>query len=341
MKKIFIAGAGGYLGSKMVEYFLKKGYFVTAFDRYFFGDVFEDIKKNRSLHIVRGDIRFLCDEHMVGHDVIINLASISNDPASELNTDLTYAINYLGAVNLAKKAKKLGCNMYIFASSCSVYGKGNEYVTETSELNPVSIYAKSKILAEKELLLLNNSTFSVTVLRFATLYGLSSRRMRFDLIVNVMTLHALKKNKIFILGGGQQWRPLLHIDDCIEACHLVISAANRHFVSGEIFNVGTNKQNFQVSQLAYMFKNIFPHLTIEETPGDSDKRSYRVNFDKIHKSIHFNARKSVEDGILEIKGALESGVIIDDIRTSTVNYYKYLIKADKILRSVKLNDTLF
>jgi len=340
-KKILIAGAGGYIGSKMVGTFLKKGYKVVALDRYFFGDVLSDFTNDKNLKIVKDDIRYCNERLLKGVDIVINLAAISNDPASELDPKITRSINYLGALRLAEISKKMKVSRYILSSSCSVYGVGKGILTEGSKLAPVSEYAKSKINAEKEILTLSGKNFSVTVLRLATVYGLSKRRMRFDLMINLMTLSAWKDKRIFVMGGGKQWRPVMHIDDTIEAFERVAMEVDAAKIRSQIYNIGSNDQNFQVINAANIFRKYFPELKIEIVPEDPDQRSYHVSFDKAVNKLAFKTTRHVEEGILEVKDALARGEVTDDLRTKTFDYYQYLMNADKILSSVKLNSRLF
>lgn len=333
-KHIFITGAGGYIGSRMVFTFLQKGYIVTALDRYFFGDVFEDIKKNKSLTIIKDDIRSFDQDLLKNVDIMINLASISNDPSSEINPKITKDINYKGAVRIARLAKNMGVSKYIFSSSCSVYGGGKDLFDEKSETFPISTYAKSKISAEKELLKLADENFSVIILRNSTVYGLSEKRMRFDLILNIMTLHAWQNNKVYIMGGGKQWRPLIHIDDCINAFLRIAEENNLKKINGQVFNVGSNEQNFKVYEVAEKIKEHFPNLIIENVPDDPDKRSYKVNFDKIQNTLEFRVQKNIGNGIEEIKNALTKGAIKDDIKTHTLQYYQYLFFDKNVLKSL-------
>lgn len=340
-QKIFIAGAGGYLGPKMVAFFLDQGHTVTALDRFFFGQTLDEYKNHKNFISIKDDIRTFNKKALKNIDVVINLASISNDPASELQPEITRLINFEGAIRLARCAKEEGAKQYIFSSSCSVYGKGNGTVSELSPAHPLSVYAQSKINAESELVKLSDKQFGVTILRMATLFGLSKKRMRFDLIVNLMTLHAWKNKKIFIMGGGKQWRPLVHLDDCIQAFNLVLNEKVKKKIASETFNIGSNDQNYQVFQVANFFRKHFPEITIEVAPDDPDKRSYRVSFDKARKILGFRTKKTIDDGIIEIRDALERGEITDDIRTNTSWYYRYLIEADKTLDAIKINNKLF
>ncbi len=338
---VFIAGAGGYIGTEMVEDFINKGYYILAFDRFFFGNTLQDLSKNKQLKVIKGDIRFIDKELLRGVDAVINLASISNDPSAALNPKITKSINDFGAVKLARVAKEAGVKRYIFASSCSVYGAGQGTLSEKSPTYPLSEYAKSKISAEKKLLLLSDNNFVVTIPRLSTVFGVSKRRMRFDLLVNILTLHAWKNNKIFIMGGGRQWRPLVHISDVIEAFHRIMIEEDIKKINKEIFNVGSNEQNYQVHHVALIVKSYFKDLIIEETPDDPDQRSYKVGFEKIKDTLSFIPKTSVDQGILEVKEALEKGEITDDIKTNTMWYYRYLLEADSILCAVKIRNRLF
>jgi nucleoside-diphosphate-sugar epimerase len=333
MKTILITGAGGYVGTRMVESFLEKGYSVIALDMFYFGDTLADLNHNKKLRIIKADIRNVDSSLFKDVYAVIDLASISNDPASELLPTITEDINNNGATNVAKTAKEMGVKKFIFASSCSIYGAGNGILTEESKLAPISIYAKCKIAAEENIKKLADENFCVTFLRSSTVFGVSKRRMRFDLIINIMTLHAWKNNKITIMGKGEQWRPLIHVDDLIRAFELILIEENLDKINKQAFNVGSNEMNFRVFEVANQFKKFFPELEVEEIQNNPDQRSYNVNFDKINKTLNYMTCKSIDDGILEIREALEKGIIKDDISTRTVDYYKHLIKTGEILNS--------
>src|SRR5665213_641055 len=217
MKKIFLTGAGGYIGPVMVEHFLSAGQQGIGVDRFYFGKEIlgSEIFNNQRFTLLQKDIRELTPEDMKGCDVVIDLAGLSNDPTCDLKPNLTFSINFKGGVNVAECAKKAKVPRYLYSSSCSVYGLGaTQQLSEKSETNPQSYYAKGKVDVEKRLLELADGDFSVTILRNATVYGLS-KRMRFDLVINIMTLKAWKERRIFILGGGKQWRPLVHVRDVV------------------------------------------------------------------------------------------------------------------------------
>jgi len=339
-KTVLVAGAGGYLGTMLVPKLLEKNFKVIALDRYYFGDVY-DQNTDPNLIVVKDDVRYFNHELLNDVWAVVNLAAISNDPASELNPKITQDVNYKGAVSLAKKAKTAGVERYILASSCSVYGHSDEFLTEQSDLAPISEYAKSKISAEKEILSLADKSFYPVALRMGTLHGLSPQRMRFDLIVNLMTLHAWKNNKIFIMGGGKQWRPLLHVEDAVDSYLTILEHKNPIKWTGEIFNVGNDTENYQVYQVAEIFKTYFPSLSVEQTPDDPDKRNYKVTFSKIRDVLGFKTSRTVINSIVDIKNSLESGQIIDDLRTKTVNYYQHLIESDLILSKIKIKNKIF
>jgi nucleoside-diphosphate-sugar epimerase len=223
MSKVMVTGAGGYIGTQLVRDLVKAGHEVTAVDRFFFGkEPLSEFIGNNKVTIKQKDIRDLDQNDFKGHDAVCDLACLSNDPAGEIDPQLTYQINRDGRIHVAKTAKQAGVPKYIISSSCSVYGKGEEpQLSETSKTNPISVYAKSTLEAEQQNLSIADNNFSVTSLRNATVFGLSTR-MRFDLVVNLMTLTAFQKGRIIVMGGGLQWRPLVHLSDVSKAFIIVI-----------------------------------------------------------------------------------------------------------------------
>jgi len=336
MSKVMVTGAGGYIGTQLVRDLITAGHEVTAVDRFFFGlEPIADLVKNKNFKVLQKDIRDLAVADLNNHDAVCDLACLSNDPAGEIDPELTYQINRDGRIHVAETAKKAGVKKYILSSSCSVYGQGEDpELTEKSPTNPISVYAKSTLQAEEHNLGLSDNNFSVTALRNATVFGLSTR-MRFDLVVNLMTLTAFQKGRIIVMGGGLQWRPLVHLNDVSSAFQKVITSASSK-VNGEVFNIGLS--NFQIKNLAYLVREELPFpIEIDTAPDDPDKRDYNVIFEKAEKVLGFKAKTSVTDGIKEIYLALKAGKVDTGIKTVTVQWYRNIIEAKKLLDEIVLD----
>jgi nucleoside-diphosphate-sugar epimerase len=331
-----VTGAGGYIGTQLVRDLVKAGHEVTAVDRFFFGkEPLSEFVGNKKVTIKQKDIRDLDQNDFKGHDAVCDLACLSNDPAGEIDPQLTYQINRDGRIHVAKVAKLAGVRKYIISSSCSVYGTGEEsQLSETSKTNPISIYAKSTLEAEQENLSIADNNFAVTALRNATVFGLSTR-MRFDLVVNLMTLSAFQKGRIIVMGGGLQWRPLVHLSDVSKAFITVISE-DSNLVNKEIFNIGY--KNFQIKSLAYLVRDelSFP-VEIDVAPDDTDKRDYNVSFEKATDKLGFTAQVDVTHGIREIFAALKSGKVDTSIKTITVQWYRNILQAKQLIDEIALD----
>ena len=341
MTTVLVTGGGGYIGSVLAEMLLDAGYCVRILDRFFFGrQLLADLEGRDGLSLLRNDTRYVDESCFDGVDAVVDLAGISNDPACDLDPKITEEVNLGGSRRVSQMAKQAGVTRYVYSSSCSIYGAAADAtVSEESPKAPVSLYAKTKILAEDDLLKLQDDAFTVTVLRNATVYGLS-RRMRFDLVINMMTLHAYKNRKIYVVGGGKQWRPLVHVRDVARA-FLIVLETPRDQVGGEAFNVGSNEQDYQVYQIAQMVRDAVPHTDVVVVPDDPDKRSYRVDFSKIRERLGFQVQTSPYEGIVEIKQALERGLVEEERHTKTVEHYRFLVDAEKMLREVSLNGRIF
>lgn len=342
MKTVLITGGAGYIGTVMVAELLKVGYKVKVLDRMFFG--FEPIEKYRNhpnFELIKNDIRYFDSKLLDSVYAVFDLAGIANDPSCDIDPEATISINHLGCVRVAKLAKEMGVERYILASSCSVYGGAeSDLLTEDAPKRPVSLYAKVKIQAEEDIYPLADEHFCVTFLRNATVYGLSPR-MRFDLVVNMMTMAGWKNRKLYVLGGGRQWRPVVHVKDVAKAFILVLEA-DKTRVSGEVFNVGSNEQNYQVVQIANLVRDVIPYVEVESVPEDPDKRSYNVCFDKIRDILDYQVDRTVHEGIVEIKQALENGIIDpENIRTVTLKYYNFLLEAQRIVKEVAYKGKIF
>jgi nucleoside-diphosphate-sugar epimerase len=337
MSKIAVTGAGGYIGSILTKQLLEAGHEVLAIDRFFFGeDILNSVKNDKKFKLLKKDIRDLKPEDLKGLDTVCDLASLSNDPAGEMNPELTYDINRDGRIHVAKTTKAAGVARYILSSSCSVYGKGedDQQLTETSHTGPISVYAKSTLDAEHEILPLSDGNFTSTALRNATVFGLSPR-MRFDLVINLMTLTAFQKRRIIIMGGGDQWRPIVHVSDVARA-FINVAHADTSKIQGEIFNVGLN--SFQIKNLAYIVREVMPfEVEIEIAPDDPDKRDYNVNFDKAKSVLKFSAETQVDQGATEVYNALKTGAVEPGPKTVTVQWYRQILEAKALLDSVTLD----
>jgi len=337
--KVLITGVGGYIGSTLAELLLQQGNQVVGLDRFFFGiERLSDLAADPNFTVVRKDVRDVEGNDFDGIDAVCDLAALSNDPSGDLDPATTVAVNHKGRERVALKAREAGVKRYVLASSCSVYGAGaTTNLDETSDTNPITTYAKANLAAERSVLPLADGNFAVTVLRQATVYGLS-RRMRFDLAINLMTLNAVEKARIFVLGGGSQWRPIIHVRDTsrafIAVLHAVASAVN-----GEIFNVG--QQNTQILSLAYIVRENIPFpIELQVVPDDPDKRDYNVSFEKLGKALSFRAEKTPADGVREIYEALKMGKTSADPTTYTVAWYKKIVEARQLLERVTLNGRL-
>ena len=338
IQRVFITGGAGYIGSVMTELFLDHGYDVTVMDRFFFGSTLDHLESNPSLHLIKDDIRPFDSQLLAGIDAVIDLAALSNDPAGELDPEKTLGINFRGRARVAGLAKKQGVKRYILASSCSIYGFQEGILDETSPVNPLTTYAEANYQAENAVLPLSDENFIVTVLRQATVYG-PSKRMRFDLAINGMTLGMFKTGRIPILRDGNQWRPFVHVRDTSRAFMRVLEATAGD-VNGELFNVGSDEQNFQILPLARRVAEATDRPFEFDWYGDPDHRSYQVSFQKIKSVLGYSTELTPEDAAHEIFMALESGDLTDGPTTRTVDWYRQLLHWHETLKDMVLDDVL-
>jgi len=337
--QVLVTGGGGYIGSVLVKRLLKEGYKVKVLDRFFFGkETLSSVANNKNLKLIQDDTRWFDPKILKNVDVVMDLAALSNDPSGELNPKMTMEINYKGRARVAKLSKESGVKRYILASSCSIYGFRDGFLDEKSPINPLTTYAKANRQAEISAKKLSDNKFTTTMLRFATVFGLSPR-MRFDLAVNGMVLGFYKNKQIPIMRDGKQWRPFIDVKDVAEA-YLAVIKAQKDKINGEIFNVGSDHQNYQIIQLA---KEIAKALNIpfkKQWYGDPDSRSYKISFKKIKNTLGYNTKISISSSAKDINKALKSGKTTDSIKTKTVEWYKYLLDAQKITNSVVLNNKI-
>ena len=297
---IFVTGACGYKGTVLVPKLLAAGHSVTAFDIMWFGNF---LTEHPNLKVVKGDIRDADQLDLSGFDAVIHLSSVANDPCSDLNPLLTWEISCLATMRLADKAARQGIKHFIYASSGSVYGlKDEPNVTEDLELVPLSEYNKTKMVGERVLLSYSDQMV-VQIIRPATVCGLS-KRMRLDVAVNLLTMQALSKGEITVLGG-EQTRPNIHIDDITD---LYVFLLNRPDIQG-VYNAGF--ENISILNIAEMVAK-HTNATITIKPSN-DPRSYRVSSAKLL-ATGFKPSKSVEHAIQEIGAAYKQGLIQDEDR---------------------------
>jgi len=337
--RVLVTGGAGYLGSTLVPMLLGEGHDVTVVDRFFFGD--DTLPKSGAgtrLTKIRADVRWCDGKILENHDAVVDMAALSNDPAGALDPWKTYEINYLGRSRIARLAKEAHVQRYVATSSCSVYGFQDGWLTEDSTPNPLTAYAQANILVEQDNLPLGSEDFATTAVRFATLYGLSPR-MRFDLAINGMVAGALKSGKIPVMRDGKQWRPFLHVRDAARAILLLLSSDPRR-VNRQIFNVGSEEQNFQIRPLAQLVSAAMQSPPEVEWYGDPDSRSYRVSFAKVRSTLGYSPQLGPTDAVREIESALRTGATTPSARTSTVGWYQHLLQDPSDGASVALHGTI-
>ncbi len=304
MKRIFITGGAGYVGAILVPKLLKKGYGVTVLDLMIYGE--EVLPKHENLNAVKGDIRDadLLKQLIPGHDAVIHLACISNDPSFELNPDLGKSINLDPFEPMVQIAKESGVGRFIYASSSSVYGiKDEPNVTEDMDLDPLTDYSKFKAECETILKRYESDDFTCLTIRPATVCGYSPR-LRLDLTVNILTNFAINKGFIKVFGGEQK-RPNIHIEDMTDLYCMVLELPHDK-IHGKIFNAGY--ENFKVKEIAGMVKNVVGEVDIKTETTD-DNRSYHISSEYIKNEIGFVPKHSIEDAVQDLKAAFEAGKI--------------------------------
>ncbi len=326
IQKVLIIGGAGYLGCVLSKKLLEKNYKVKVFDKLMFGiEPIKNLLENNNFELINGDICNISEISKALDDVdsVIHLAGIVGDPASAVNPRKTIEVNYIATKSVAEMCKYNQINRFIFASSCSVYGANLELIDENSLLNPVSLYAKSKISSERGILELVDDNFSPVILRMGTLYGFSDR-MRFDLVVNFLSAKALTDRSITIFNGDQ-WRPFVHVQDAADA-YIKVLESPIEIVRGNIFNIGGNEENYRLRDLASFVKELIPEAKVNFDEKTSDPRDYRVNFDKAERILNFKPKKTLKDGILEVKNIFLNNNINKINNESYNNYLKQLVE---------------
>jgi nucleoside-diphosphate-sugar epimerase len=326
-RKVVVTGGSGYLGSHVVRALLAGGDHVRVLDPELFGSGLRDLDGDPRVQLLRGDVRSVADLSRVarGADAIVHLAAVVGDAACRLDPDYTWATNVEATKLVVDVCRRFEIPRLVFASTCSVYGAADDLVlNEGSVQRPVSLYARSKIESEAICLDAVPAIPSITCLRMATLYGLSPR-MRFDLVVNIMTARALRDGTITVFGGAQ-WRPLVHVADAAAAFVLALDAAP-DLVSGQVFNVGSDDQNFRILELGERVAAAIGGATIEaREPSTEDLRNYRVSFAKIAHHLGYRTARTVESATEEITRYIRAGGV--DYRDDRFHNHRYVYSID-------------
>ena len=318
MNNILVTGGAGYVGSGLLRDLLSKGYKVTCVDNLVFGgESLLNVWHNKDFNFVNCDIN---NFEMIksifssnNFDAVIHLAAVVGDPACKLYSELAIKTNWDSSINLLEISKTSGVKKFIFASTCSNYGKmsdPNAYVDENSNLAPVSLYAELKVNFEKYILneITKIENFHPTILRFSTVYGLSPR-MRFDLTLNEFTKELALGNELLVFGE-QFWRPYCHVKDFSNAFLTVLDSPNDD-VAHNVFNVGDTSENYTKQMLVDEIKKIIPNSKIKYVSKNDDPRDYKVNCDKIKNQLGFEISMKVPDGIKEITKVIQEKLIQD------------------------------
>lgn len=325
--RVLITGGAGYVGSVLARLLLRQGCEVRVLDCLLYGgQSLLGLYPEEKFSFVRGDIRSkdLVKEALAGSEAIVHLAAIVGDPACSRQPQLAREVNLEASLQLFEMAQSCGVQRFVFASTCSNYGRSRDpsaYLTEESELRPVSLYAETKVAVEKTLLSApfhSGDAVAATVLRFATIFGLSPR-MRFDLTVNEFTMELMRQKSLQVFGA-QFWRPYLHVRDAARAIALVLGTA-RDRIAGKVFNVGDSTQNYPKGELVKLICAALedPTVEIRYVHKEEDPRDYRVSFEKIKNELGFQITRTVQEGVREIIEVISQGVITDFDNTRFTN----------------------
>ena len=335
-RTVLVIGGAGYIGSALLPKLLQRGHRVRLLDRLFYGtNPIRGVLDHPNLEIAQADFRQIekIVECMQDVDAVIHLGAIVGDPACALDRDLTIEVNLMATRTIAEVAKGSGVRRFIFASTCSVYGasEGKELLDEHSPLNPLSLYAVSKLASENILMNMASDSFSPTSLRFSTIYGLSGRT-RFDLVVNLLTAKAVMDGEITI-QGGDQWRPFLHVDDAaLSVLHTL--EAPRSTMHREVFNVGSDEQNYTIQQIGELIQQFIPAAELIKSSTGADRRDYKASFAKIRHTLGFMPQWKVEDGIRQVIHVIKRGEVTD-YREAKYSNVKYLTEEEDTTQLVR------
>jgi len=333
--RVLITGHNGYIGSVLAPMVRAAGHDVVGLDTFLFegGTFGPDRSPGETLRMDLRDVRV---DDLRGFDAVMHLAALSNDPLGDVNPQITYDINHLGSVRLARLAKEAGVPRFIFASSCSLYGvAGDEMLTEEAAFNPITPYGVSKVLFERDVAELADDDFSPTFLRNSTAYGVSPR-LRADVVVNNLVAVAFTTGEVLIQSDGTPWRPLVHIED-ISRAFIAVLHAPRELVHNEAFNVGRSEENYRVRDLGSLVEQVVPGSKVRYAEGGGpDPRCYRVDCSKLKRTLpEFEPQWTVRRGMEQLRDAFQRfGLTYDDLQGD--RYFR--IKRIRALQSQGLLD---
>ena len=337
--RVLVTGSQGYIGSVLVPMLLNRDHDVTGLDtdlysRCTFTGQLADIELSKT------DVRDLQKDDLVGYEAIIHLAGLSNDPLGDYRPALTAEINGDASIRLAEKAKAVGIQRFLFASSCSNYGAaGENFLDEEAAFKPVTPYGESKVDVETALSKMADNGFSPTFIRASTAYGLSPR-IRFDLVANNLTAWAFTTGKVYLKSDGSPWRPIVHVED-ISRAYVAAMEAPRELVHNEAFNVGTTTENYQIREIADIVKDVVPNCKIDYAPGAGpDKRCYRVDCNKIARVLRtFKPQWTARRGIEQLYAAYQQvGLTLEAFegpKFKRIAHVKKLIDEGKLDRNLR------
>ncbi len=340
--KILLTGHKGYIGSRLTPMLLEEGFEVRGLD----SDLFRECTFTSELTAVPEvlkDVRDIAESDMEGCDAVIHLAGLSNDPLGDYDPGLTDEINARASVRVAEVARKAGVPRFIFASSCSNYGaSGDKFLSEDAAFNPVTPYGQSKVDVEHAVSKMATPSFSPVFLRASTAYGMSPR-IRFDLVLNNLTAWAFTTGRVFIKSDGTPWRPIVHVDDICRA-YIAAVKAPKDLVHNQAFNVGTTTENYQVREIAAIVEDVVPNCKVEfAADGGPDKRCYRVNCDRIARTLHdFKPQWTARRGVEQLYETFSRvGLTLDDFegeRFKRIAQLKKLIGAGRLSPRLRWNN---